>query len=189
MRITSGSSRAHGRVAPTSTNGSSRGVPASLTSCLPGSGWRRPPTHTRKRSGSWKRARTSATSSEVRGYIAAVAASGITTTCSRASRRCATASSATVSVGTITRAARCAARRRRRRRRPLRRCSLRRFSIPRSWIVTTIGHGLCSIAPSIHGEWNTSALRERASADGRCVSTIWSFAATVSRSASSRQRV
>ena len=64
-------------------------------------------------------------------------------------------------VGTITRVARCTASWRRRRRRPVRRCSLRRLSAARSWSVTTIGHGLCSIAPSIHGEWNTSALRAR----------------------------
>ena len=38
--------------------------------------------------------------------------------------------------------------------------------------MTTIGQGLWSIAPSIHGEWKTSALRERAIADGRWVSTI-----------------
>ena len=67
-------------------------------------------------------------------------------------RRCATASRATASVGTITRAARCTARWRRRRRRPPRRCSLRRLSAARSWSVTTIGQGLRSIAPSIHGE-------------------------------------
>ncbi len=65
-------------------------------------------------------------------------------------------------------AARCTARWRRRRRRPPRRCSLRRLSAARSWIVTTIGQGLCSIAPSIQGEWKTSALLERASAEGRC---------------------
>ena len=51
-------------------------------------------------------------------------------------------------VGTITRTARCTASWRRRRRRPVADARRARFSAMRSWSVTTIGQGLCSIAPS-----------------------------------------
>ena len=109
-------------------------------------------------------------------------ASGMTTTRSRSRPRRMCASSASACVGTITRAARCTASVRSRSRTLVRRCSLRRFSAVSLCSVTTIGHGLCSIAPSIHGEWKTSAPR------GRWVSTISAPVSAVSFSARSRQR-
>ncbi len=113
----------------------------------------------------------------------AAGASWITSICSRSTPSCVSASWASASVGTITRTARCTASCLSRGRTPVRSSSLRRFSAVRSCSVTTIGHGLCSSAPFIHGEWNTSAR------PGWGVSTISSSACAVSRSASSRQRV
>ena len=182
MRVTSGSSCAHGRVGPTSTSGSSRGVAASSATCLPG-----------------RDAQAADPQQVALGQPEALAHRGDLVLGPRVHHRVgrlgdhgdplALEPEALDGVvgdglgrhdhahralhGEVAQA----------QAQPPRRCSLRRLSAARSCSVTTIGQGLRSIAPSIQGEWKTSAPRRAVGLDD-----LVSRSSAVSRSACSRQR-
>ena len=191
MRITSGSSCAHGRVEPTSTSGSSRGAAASSAhvAARDRDAAGRPPTPGSARAGRSARAprATSCGGARVHRRVGRLGDHDDPLALDAEVRRPRPRRRA--SVGTITRAARCTARWRRRRRRPG--AQVLAAALQRRQVVDRDDHRARAVqhrARHPRRVEDVGAARARDRRRAAASRAISSPAAAVSRSAPSRQR-